>query len=99
MNVKNVVNNKKFCKIVKTFFFSNKSSSFKKISLIEKDRVITDDSEIIQISNSTSLTVLDFGLKVPDAITYYSPTFKDPILNATAKYQNLPSIKTTIKKL
>ena len=52
-----------------------------------------------KFSNSTSLTVLDLGLKVPDAMTYYNPTVKDPILNATAKYQNLPSIKTTIKKL
>ena len=56
-------------------------------------------AKLHKFSNSTSLTILDFGLKVPDAMTYYSPTVKDPILNATAKYQNLPSIKTTIKKL
>ena len=46
--------------------------------------MITDDSEI---PKSTLVTVLHLGHKVPDAMTHYSLTLKDPILNATSKYQ------------
>ena len=40
-----------------------------------------------KFSISTLVTVLYLGPKVPDATTHYSPTVKDPILNATSKYQ------------
>ena len=79
-------------------FFSDKSSSFEKISLIKKDRVITDDSEIAETFNQHfSNIVSDLALKVPDALTHHSPKVKDPILSAISKYQNHSSIRIILQ--
>ena len=62
LNVNNAVDGKKFWKTIKTFF-SDKSSNSEKISSIEKDRVIIDDSKIAEIFNQYfSNTVQDLGL-------------------------------------
>ena len=62
LNVNNAVDGKKFWKTIKTFF-SDKSSNSEKISSIEKDRVIFDDSKIAEIFNQYfSNTVQDLGL-------------------------------------
>ena len=45
LNVKDVVDNKKFRK-TKKCFFSDKSNNFQNISLIENDNLLTDDFEI-----------------------------------------------------
>ena len=45
LNVKDVVDNKKFWKTVKSFF-SDKSNNFENISLIENGNLLTDDFEI-----------------------------------------------------
>ena len=55
LNVKNIVDNKKFWKTVK-MYFSDKSNNFEKIFLIEQERVITSDSEFSKMSNVTSVT-------------------------------------------
>ena len=44
--------------------------------------------------NSTSVTGLQLGLKVPNSLTQQ---LKDTILNAISTYQNLPSIKTILR--
>ena len=55
LNVKNIVDNKKFWKTVK-MYFSDKSNNFEKIFLIEQERVITSDSEFSKMSSVTSVT-------------------------------------------
>ena len=82
------------CEIV----FSDKSSSFEKTYLIEKEWVITNDSEITQIFNQYfNKIVPDLGVKVPDALILHRLKVKDPILNAITKYQNHSSIKNILK--
>ena len=44
--------------------------------------------------NSTSVTGLQLGLKVPNSLTQQ---LKDTILNAISTYQNLPSIKNILR--
>ena len=51
LNVKYVVDNKKFWKTVKNFF-SNKSSNFENISPIENGNLLTDDFEIAETFNT-----------------------------------------------
>lgn len=95
LNIKNIeLRFLENCKIV----FSDKSSSFEKTYLIEKEWVITDDSEITQIFNQYfNKIVPDLGVKVPDALILHRLEVKDPILNAITKYQNHSSIKNILK--
>ena len=48
LNVKIILDNKKFWKTVKSFFF-DKSNNFENISLIENSKLLTDDFEIAEI--------------------------------------------------
>ena len=48
--MKNIVDNRKFWKTVKSFF-SNKSNNFENISLIENGMLRTDDFEIAETFN------------------------------------------------
>ena len=50
LNVKDIADNKKFCKAVESFF-SDKSNNFENISLIENDNLLTDDFEIAETFN------------------------------------------------
>ena len=96
MNVKNVADNKTFLKSVKTFFSDN-LSSFEKIYVIEKDRVITDDREIAEIYNQYfSNRVPDLGIKVTDALTLHSPKVNGSILKAISKYQHTKIVKENV---
>ena len=54
-------------------------------------------AKLHKFTSSTSVTLLYLVFKISDAMTHYSPIVKDPILNATSKYQNLLSIKTILK--
>ena len=85
MNLKNIVDNKKFWKIGKDIF-SDKSSNFEKISLIQQDRVITSDSKIAEMFNDYFNNIVsDLGLKMPDALIHHSPKNEDPIVNEISK--------------
>ena len=50
LNVKHIVDNYNFWEKIKTFF-SDKSSIFKKISLIEQDRVTIGDTKMAEVFN------------------------------------------------
>ena len=68
LNVKYIVDNKKFWKTVKSFF-SNKSNNFENISLIENGNLLTDDLEIAETFNKYFQNLeLNLNLKVPSKL-------------------------------
>ena len=48
LNVRNIMDNKQFCKSLKPFFF-NKVGGNERITLIEEDKVISEDKEVADI--------------------------------------------------
>ena len=63
LNVKDVVDNKKFWKTIKSFF-SDKSNNFENISLIENGNLLTDDFEIVETFNFSQNLVPNLALKI-----------------------------------
>ena len=73
LNVKDVVDNKKFGKTIKSFF-SDKSINFENISLIEKGNLLTDDFEIAETFNKYFQNLVpNLDLKVPSKLLYQTP--------------------------
>ena len=98
LNVKDVVDYKKFWKATKSFF-SDKSNNFENKSLIENDNLRTDDFEIAKTFNKYFQNlVTNLDLKVPSNLLCQTPENGDEILAAIYKYQNHPSIKTILEK-
>ena len=97
LNVKDIVDNKKFWKTVKSFF-SDKSNNFENISLIKNGNLLTDDFEIEETFNKFFQNlVLSLDLKVPSKLLCQTPENGDKVLDAICKYQNHPSIKTILE--
>ena len=98
LNVKDVVDNKKFWKTIKSFF-SDKSNNFENISLIENGNLLTDDFEIAETFNKYFQNLVpNLALKIPSKLLCQTPENGDEILAAIYKYQNHPSIKTILVK-
>ena len=98
LNVKDVVDNKKFWKTIKSFLF-DKSNNFENIFLIENDNLLTDDFEIAEIfSKYFQNLVPNLALKIPNNYLCQTPENGDEILAGMCKYQNHPSIKTIFVK-
>ena len=98
LNMKDVVDNKKFLKTIKSFFFE-KSNKFENIYLIENDNLLTDDFEIAETFNKYFQNLVpNLDLKVPSNLLCQTPENGDEILAAIYKYQNHPSIKTILEK-
>ena len=98
LNVKDVVDHKKFWKTIKSFF-SDKSSNFKNLSLIENGNLLTDDFEITETFNKYFQNlVLNLDLKVPSNLLCQTSENGAEILAAISKYQNHPSMITILKK-
>ena len=94
LNVKDVVDNKKFWKTIKSFF-SDKSNNFENISLIENGNLLTDDFEIAETFNKYFQNLVpNLALKIPSNLLCQTPENIDEILAAIYKHQNHPSIKT-----
>ena len=84
--------NKKFWNAIK-LFFSNSRKGATKITLIEKDEVITDESIIADKFNHffiDSVSALD--LQVPNAILNDNDHLSDPVDKAIYKFKDHPSI-------
>ena len=65
LNVKDVVDNKKFWKTIKSFF-SDKSNNFENISLIENGNLLADDFETAETFNKYFQNLVPkLGIKVP----------------------------------
>ena len=79
--------------------FSDKNSSFSKITLIENELLLNDDEKISSTLNDFFSNVVS-NLNIPP---YEDPSvnpeqFEDPVLKANEKYKYHPSIKAIKKK-
>ena len=73
LNVKDVVDNKKFWKTIKSFF-SDKSNNFENISLIEKGNLLTDDFKTAETFNEYFQNLVpNLDLKVPSHLLCQTP--------------------------
>ena len=97
LSVKDIVDNKTFCKTVKSFFF-DKSNNFENITLIENGNLLTDDFKIAETNKYFLKVVPNLDLQVPSKLLYQTPENGDEILSAIYKYKNHPSIKTILEK-
>ena len=84
LNEKNLLDNKKFWKMVKPFF-SDKCPLNEKIIIVENNEIIRNDKEVAEVLN-TFLSNIVSNLNIPE----YS-------VNDPFKYKNHPSIKTIEK--
>ena len=88
LNVKDVVDNKKFWKTIKSFF-SDKSNNFENISLIENGKLLTDDFENAEtFKKYLKNLVPNLDLQVPNNLLCQTPKNGDEVLAAISKYQN-----------
>ena len=79
LNVKNIVDNKKFWKTVKSFF-SNKSNSFENMSLIENGNLLTNDLEIAETFNKYFQNLVpNLDFKVPNNLLGQTPENGDKV--------------------
>ena len=82
MNVKDIVENKKFWNTVKSFF-SDKLNNFENISLIENDNLLTDDFETAETFNKYFQNLVpNLNLKVSSKLLYQAPENGDEVLAA-----------------
>ena len=90
--MKDVTENKMFWKTVKPFF-SDKVTCSEKITLIDEDEIIENDSGTERVLNNFFSNIIS-NLKIPE-YTKCDPRsefFSDPVLKSTVKYRNHPSI-------
>ena len=86
--MKNIEDNKKFWKTVKSFF-SDKSNNFENISLIENGKLLTDDFENAEtFKKYLKNLVPNLDLQVPNNLLCQTPKNGDEVLAAISKYQN-----------
>ena len=82
LNVKDIVENKKFWNTVKSFF-SDKLNNFENISLIENDNLLTDDFETAETFNKYFQNLVpNLNLKVSSKLLYQAPENGDEVLAA-----------------
>jgi len=86
-----ITDSKKFWKTIKPFF-SNKSSTPKKITLIENEEIIDDDKEISETFNKYFSNIIkNLNLPVPPSDNQ-SINSEDPVEISSFKYKNHPSV-------
>ena len=96
---KKVTGSKSFWRTVKPLF-SDKNSSFSKITLIENKLLLNDDDEKFSSTLNDFLSNVVSNLNTPP---YKDPSvspdqFEDPVLKANEKYKYYPSIKAIKEK-
>ena len=92
LNKKNVIDNRKFWKTVKSML-SNKFVNSEKITLVDNEKIITNGKEIAKVLNdffSNIIKTLDIPKK--DHIDSVIENIRDPTLKAKLKYRKHPSI-------
>ena len=91
LSVENITDKKNFWKIMKPFF-SDKNNTTKKITLVEGNKVVSNDQEVAEIMNKYFHTAVK-DLKLDDYNVDFIPDIEDtPIQNVLEKYKNHPSI-------
>ena len=92
LDIKNITDNKLFWKTMKPFL-SDKCSLASKISLVQKDNVISDDQKLARTFNSLFETaVVSLGIKENVSDLDISINSEDPLDIAIMKYREHPSI-------
>ena len=84
LNERNVTDNKTFWKTVKPFL-SDKITSKEKITLIEKNKIVSDHEDTVQVLN-TFFSNIAGSLNIPEYVT------NNPIMKLIVKYRKHPSI-------
>ena len=93
LNEKSMTDNKKFWKTV-TPFLSDRVLSTERITLIENDKLINNDSETANIMNTFFFDItINFNIPEYHDCENISGNISDPIVKAIVKYRNHPSIK------
>ena len=93
MNISDITDNKKFWKTVKPIL-SDKGRSNSKITLIEDEKIISNDEEVAETLNNYFVTSTDsLGITENSDIISSTEGASDPIVKARLKYSNHPSIR------
>ena len=92
INLDNLKDNRKFWKTVKPIF-SDKVQVNSSLTLIENDKMITNDLEIAEIFNHHFATVTDsLEISAGDVVLLPTDDIQDPVEKAIKKYDAHPSI-------
>ena len=92
LDSKNITDNKKFWKTVKPYF-SDKSTSRDRITLIENDEILSSDKEISeQFIDFFADAVSKLEIPSTEHLEVNSEHINDPIMKAINKYKDHPSI-------
>ena len=96
---KNVIDNRKFWKTVKPML-SNKFVNNEKITLVDNEKIITNDKEIAKVLNDFFSNIIK-TLNIPkkDHTDSIVENVRDPTLKAILKYRKHPSILAIKRKL
>ena len=99
LNEKNVIHNRKVWKTVKPML-SNKFVNNEKITLVDNEKIITNDKEIAKVLNDFCSNIIK-TLNIPkkDHTDCIVENVKDPTLKAVSKYRKYPSILAIKRKL
>ena len=98
LNEKDIIDNKKFWQTVKSFL-SEKLKSREKITLVEKEELVSSESDVAQRFNQFVSNIVK-NLDIPKYVvgdTLHLNLKNHPILMAILKYRDHPSI-ITIKR-
>ena len=91
LDLNNVTDNKKFWKTVKPFLF-DKVTTFPKISLVENDEIISDESKVANsFSNFFENAIHSLGIKT-NKYSNDNYGLQNPVEIAIKKYEQHPSI-------
>ena len=92
LDVKKITDNKRFWKTVKPSF-SDKYIKAEKITLIEKDNIVSDDKEISKIfCDFFGDIVKNLNIELPNELLQLTDDFSNPLEKSIKKYENHPSI-------
>jgi hypothetical protein len=96
LNTRDITDNRSFWKTVRPLF-SDKSSGGGKITLIEGDDILSQDTKVAKVLNEYFNKVVEnLGIESNDNIEQSTEGVSDPILKAIKKYEKHPCI-TRIK--
>lgn len=74
--------------------FSDKSNNFENLTVVENEKVTSDEKELSEVFNKYfDVLLCNLNLKVPENLLSLLRNFDGPIFRAISKYQNYPSIK------
>ena len=93
LDANSVTDSKLFWKVTKPYF-SNKGLTSKQITLIEGDKIISDDQNVAETFNTFfENAVKSLGINIETGHANDSVSLSDPVDAAIKKYENHPSIK------